>query len=122
MIPHVKLGSSMSGLTAIVFTAAIAGVILGILAAHALFLGWWTLVPWGIAGLTLGFKAKGRFVPTGIVYGFVLVFVFMIGQYGGAQSVISRLPFFALFGVFGAICGLILTTAGSLILRLRDLR
>jgi hypothetical protein len=122
MIPHVKLRSSMSGLTPIVFTAAIVGVILGILLAHALFLGWWTLVPWGIAGLALGYKAKGQFVLTGIVYGFVLVFVFLIDQYSGEQSLVSRLPFFALFGVFGAICGLILTTAGSFILRLRDFR
>ena len=99
-------------------TSAIVGAVLGILAAHALFLGWWTLVPWGIAGIALGYKFKQGFVVTGIVYGFALVFVFMIGQYTGERPLIGRLPGFALFGLFGAVCGLILTTIGAFAKRL----
>jgi hypothetical protein len=75
-------------------------------------------VPWGIAGIALGYKFKESFVLAGIVYGFVMVFVFMIGQYSGERSLISRLPFFALFGLFGAVCGLILTTLGAFAKRL----
>src|SRR5207248_9176631 len=35
-------------------TAVALGFILGWAAAHALFLHWWTLVPWGVAALALG--------------------------------------------------------------------
>jgi len=98
--------------------SAIVGAILGFFAAHALFLGWWTLVPWGIAGMALGYKFKKSFVVTGIVYGFVLVFVFMIFQYNGERPLISRFPFFAIFALFGAVCGLILTTIGAFAKRL----
>jgi hypothetical protein len=100
-------------MTPTILTSAIVGAILGILAAHALFLGWWTLVPWGIASIALGYTFKERFVLAGIVYGFVLVFIFMIGQYTGERPLIGRLPGFALFGLFGAVCGLILTTLGA---------
>jgi hypothetical protein len=99
--------------TPIILSSAVLGAVLGILAAHALFLGWWTLVPWGIAGIALGYKFKESFVLAGIVYGFILVFVFMIDQYSGERPLISRFPFFALFGLFGAFCGLILTILGA---------
>jgi hypothetical protein len=93
--------------------AATVGAILGVLAAHALFLGWWTLAPWGIAGLLIGYQAQPRnALVCGIVYGFVLVFVFLIFQYNGDRSLAGRLPFFALLGLFGSGCGLILTGIG----------
>ena|SRR5436190_1418958 len=97
---------------------AVVGAVLGFLAAHALFLGWWTLVPWGIGGLVLGYQAQRRdTLLLGIVYGFVLVFVFLIFQYNGDRSLIHVLPFFALLGLFGAVCGLILTGAGHFLRR-----
>ena len=102
----------------VIFSSAIIGAVLGILAAHALFLGWWTLVPWGIAGIALGYRFKASFVIVGLVYGFVLVFVFLIGQYTGERPLLTRLPGFALFGLFGALCGLILTTLGAFAKRL----
>jgi hypothetical protein len=105
-------------MTPTILSSAVAAAILGILAAHELFLGWWTLVPWGIAGLALGYKFKEGFVLAGIVYGFVLVFIFMIGQYTGERPLIGRLPAFALFSLFGAFCGLILTTLGAVARRL----
>jgi hypothetical protein len=97
----------------IILSSAVLGAILGILAAHALFLGWWTLVPWGIAGIALGYNLKEQFVLAGLIYGFVLVFVFMIAQYTGDRPLIGRLPAFALGSLFGAVCGLILTTLGA---------
>jgi hypothetical protein len=100
-------------LTPIILKTVIAAAVLGILAAHALFLGWWTLVPWGIAGVALGYKFSEKFVITGIVYGFVLVLVFLIGQYTGDRPLIGRLPFFAALAIFGSFCGLILTTVGG---------
>src|SRR5215467_5517972 len=96
--------------------AIVAGALLGALAAHALFLGWWTLVPWGLAGIVLGIRISHRHaIVPGIVYGFVLVFVFLAAGYTGDRSLLSRLPFFALFGLFGSLCGMVLTLAGSLI-------
>ena len=99
--------------------AIVAGSLLGLAAAHALFLGWWTLVPWGAGGLVLGYyciKIKDAFT-TGVVYGFALVFVFMIGQYTGSVPVVRVLPFFALLALFGAMCGLFLTLAGFFVRR-----
>ena len=100
-------------LTPIILKTAIIAAILGMLSAHALFLGWWTLVPWGIAGIVLGYIYKEKFVIAGIVYGFVLVFVFLIGQYTGSRPLIGLLPAFVLFSILGAICGLILTIIGG---------
>jgi hypothetical protein len=105
---------AMRKITPTILKSAALGGLLGILAAHALFLGWWTLVPWGIGGLALGYKFKERFVLAGSAYGFALVFIFMIGQYTGERPLIGRLPAFALLGLFGAFCGLILTTLGSI--------
>jgi len=39
-------------------SAILAGLLLGWGAAHALFLHWWTLVPWGLAALALGYRAS----------------------------------------------------------------
>jgi hypothetical protein len=96
----------------IIIVSAVIGAVLGLLAAHALFLAWWTLVPWGIAGVILGYFSKNKAVLAGIVYGFVLAFVFLIGQYTGDRPLLGRLPAFALLALFGAFCGLILTAIG----------
>jgi len=97
----------------------ITGTLLGFLAAQALYLGWWTLVPWGIAGLILGYRCmKGSDAMwSGLLYGFVLVLIFLIAQYTGEVSVIRRLPAFALLAMFGAACGLLLTFAGFAVRR-----
>src|SRR5439155_945694 len=69
------------------------GLILGWAAAHALFLHWWTLVPWGLAGLALGYRAKrAGAVTAGAGYGFVLCFVVTLASYGGdAPTAFTRL-------------------------------
>ena len=51
-------------------------------------------------------------VLVGVLYGFALCFSFMIAGYTGTASLASRLPFFGLVGVFGALCGLGLTVVG----------
>jgi hypothetical protein len=97
-----------------IVAAVIVGCLMAIAGAHMLFLGWWTLVPWGIAGVVLGgFSRKGETAVCGALYGFVLVFVFLVSGYTGAPSLLSRVPFFSLFGLFGALCGLLLTLIGS---------
>ncbi len=90
------------------------GALLGIAAAHMLFLQWFTLVPWGIAGVALGYRAHRReAVISGAVYGFVLSFVFMAAGYTGDRPLVTRFPFFAQLGLFGAFCGLVLAWLGS---------
>ncbi|HEX7619590.1 MAG TPA: hypothetical protein VF359_00145 [Anaerolineales bacterium] len=92
----------------------VVGALLGIIGARYLFVGsWLTLIPWTIAGLAIGYWGQRReSIINGGIYGFTLAFVFMIAGYSGSASLISRLPFFALLGVVGGICGLILGFLG----------
>ena len=94
--------------------AAVLGLLLGWGGAHALFLGLWTLVPWGLAGLALGYwVGRRRALLAGALYGFILCFVFMVAGYTGSAPTITRFPFFALIGLFGAVCGMALTFIGA---------
>src|SRR2546423_9281166 len=95
-------------------TAVALGLILGWAAAHALFLHWWTLVPWGVAALALGYRAKrAGAVTAGAGYGFVLCFVFTLASYGGAAPAITRVPFFTVLGLVRAVCRLLLALLGA---------
>jgi hypothetical protein len=96
-------------------TAIVAGVLLGIIGARYLFVGsWLSLIPWGIAGLALGGWCERReALINGAIYGFVLAFTFMIAGYAGSAPVISRLPFFAILGVIGAVFGFALGWIGN---------
>src|SRR2546429_4417842 len=88
-------------------TAVALGLILGWAAAHALFLHWWTLVPWGVAALALGYRAnRAGAVTAGAVYGFGLCFVFTPATYGGTTPGLTRGPVFPVLGLVGALCGL----------------
>lgn len=95
-------------------TAILVGLVLGSLGARYLFAGsWLNLIPWGVAGVALGFwGTRKESAVNGLTYGFVLAFFFMIAGYHGAFSLVSRLPFFAVLGVFGGVCGLILGLLG----------
>ena len=76
----------------------------------------YVLIPWAIIGLIIGFvsSSKKAALINGAVYGFVLSYVFMVHGYTGKDPLSSKLlPFFA-FGIFGAICGLVLALAGRL--------
>jgi len=89
-------------------------LLLGWAAAHGLSLQWWTLVPWGLAAVALGYRAnRATAVVAGALYGFVLCFVFTLATYGGAAPAITRVPFFMTLGLVGAVCGLLLALLGA---------
>lgn len=98
-------------------TSIVVGALLGIIGARYVFVGsWLSLIPWTIAGLALGVWCRKRSaLINGGAYGFALAFAFMIAGYSGNASLMSRLPFFALLGVVGGLCGLILGFLGSFI-------
>jgi hypothetical protein len=100
-----------------VMVSVIVGALFGVIGARYLFVGsWLSLIPWGIAGLLIGnWSQKHEWPVNGICFGFAVCFMFMIAGYSGSAALISRLPFFALIGLFGGICGLILGWLGFVI-------
>ena len=116
--------------------AIILGVALGLGGAHATFLGAWTLIPWALVALALGWRviwhsaalagalygfalAFGWRVTwpdaalAGSLYGFALAFSFMIAVYTGVDSVTRKLSGFIVLGLVGAVCGGVLAAAAS---------
>jgi hypothetical protein len=92
------------------------GIAFGIIGSRYLLVGsFLSLIPWGIAGLIFGFWCRSyrEAFTVGGVYGFLLAFTFMLAGYQGSAPVLTRLPFFALLGIVGAICGIGLGLAGS---------
>jgi hypothetical protein len=91
------------------------GVLLGILGGRFLFVGsWLSLIPWTLGGLLLGYWAgRKRWASVGAAYGFALLYAFMVAGYSGAASLVSRLPFFALIGLAGAVYGVIVAWAAA---------
>ena len=94
--------------------AATIGTVLGWLGALVPDLGWWTLLPWGIAGGVLGFAMR-RPALIGATYGFFLSFSFMMRVYTGTASRLSRVPGFAVLAAGGAVAGLVVAVAGAAI-------
>src|SRR5438128_12381990 len=89
-------------------------LLLGWAAAHGLSLQWWTLVPWGLAAVALGYRAnRATAVVAGALYGFVLCFVFTLASYGGAAPAITRVSFFSVLGIVGVLCGFVLSLLGE---------
>lgn len=96
-----------------IIIAAILGAILGATGPNYAYLGWYSLVPWGLVVLAIGlWCSKPQSVYAGALYGFSLCFSFMIAGYNGRASLASRLPFFALIGLFGAVCGIAVSVTG----------
>src|SRR5260221_3218905 len=96
------------------------GMLLGGVVAKFLFVGsYLNLLPWGLGALIVGWygKSKKEALCNGAVYGFALSFVFMLVGYSRARSVITVMPFFALLGLFGALCGAILGLLGFFLRR-----
>jgi len=103
------------------FVAIFIGAALGIIASRYLFVGsWMSLVLWAIAGLAIGAwcKRRSQAMLIGAVFGFAVSFVFIWSGYTGSASLISRLPFFAILGMVGAVCGFVLGFVGYMIRRL----
>jgi hypothetical protein len=92
--------------------AAVAGIALGALGGPAI-----VLIPWAIAGLTIGYMSADwrQAAASGGLFGFLVAFCFMVAGYNGSESLVSRVPFFALLGIFGAICGIAWALLGRLI-------
>ncbi len=98
--------------------AAIVGIVFGITCSRYLFVGSaLSLIPWAIAGWLLGVWCQSyrESVITGATYGFLLAFTFMAAGYAGADPILGKLPFFALLGVVGAVCGVGLSVFGAFI-------
>jgi len=67
----------------------------------------------GIVGLLIGYGVQKReWLVNGSCYGFAITFVFMVAGYAGNAYLISRIPFFAMLGLFGGLCGLVLGLMG----------
>jgi hypothetical protein len=98
--------------------AAAVGIALGVIGSRILFIGSaLSLVPWGIAGLIIGFFSTSRSEAAlnGAVYGFILSFVFLVSGYTGSEPITGPMPFFALLGLFGAVCGAVVCFIGYLV-------
>jgi hypothetical protein len=92
------------------------GAVLGLLGAkYVLVDSGWSLLPWGLIALLVGFTAASRrraAVDAGI-YGFTLSFVFMVAGYSATAPLSGQLWFFVLLGVFGAACGALIAVVGK---------
>lgn len=96
----------------------ILGALLGVINSRFIFVGSGiSLIPWGILGLFVGWMARSKkeALLSGIVYGFVLSFAFMATGYTGSAPFVTRIPFFTILGLFGALCGAILGIVGLLL-------
>jgi hypothetical protein len=99
--------------------AIVVGALLGVLGSRYVFVGsWLNLIPWALAGLALGARSrKSEWPMVGGTYGFALSFVFMLAGYNGRASWVTRVPAFAVLGMVGATCGLVLSFTGFTIAR-----
>jgi hypothetical protein len=95
--------------------AAATGIVLGFLGSKLTFLGWLTVIPWGIAALIVGYVSlnlRQALLP-GLVFGFFLGFVFMIGGYSGSDPLLTKLLPFVVIGAVTAVVGAIVALVGS---------
>jgi hypothetical protein len=92
-----------------VIIAALVGVVAGYIGGPV-----YILIPWAIIGLVIGALcgARGAALLNGGVFGFAAAYMFMIHGYAGKQPLLTRLAPFVIFGLIGAVCGLILGIVG----------
>ncbi|HTY12419.1 MAG TPA: hypothetical protein VMF88_15255 [Bacteroidota bacterium] len=97
-----------------IIVSIVVGGMLGIAGGRYVFVGSaLSLIPWGLAGLALGsWCSKKEWAYIGGFYGFILSFVFMVAGYTGGEPLLGRLPFFAIFGGVGGVCGILLSWIG----------
>jgi Family of unknown function (DUF6518) len=93
--------------------AVIVGIVVGAAGPKYAFLGWYSLIPWGLVAIVLGTWGNRReALKNGAAYGFSLSFAFLVAGYNGTRSLLSRFPFFVILALFGAVCGLALGALG----------
>jgi len=103
-----------------VLAAVVISVVFGVLSSRYLLVGSaLSLIPWGIAGVLLGLWCTQYRQATGLgaLYGFLIAFTFMAAGYQGAAPILSRVPFFAILGLVGAVCGVGLGVIGAFLRR-----
>ena len=78
------------------------------------------IIPWGLVALICGIasRTKKEGLLLGAIYGFMMSFSFMVKGYSGIAPLVTRIPFFAILGIFGALCAGLLGFFGNLIGRL----
>jgi hypothetical protein len=80
------------------------------------WLGIWTLVPWGLVAIFIGWRVTWpEAALAGALYGFALAFTFMTSVYTGVDPVTRKLPGFIVLGLVGSVCGGVLATAASVV-------
>lgn len=89
--------------------AVLAGAVLGYTGGPAQ-----VLIVWAIIGLVLGYFSATRrtVIASGLLFGFIVSFMFMVAGYAGEAPVYTHFLPFAALGVFGAVCGIILSISG----------
>lgn len=90
------------------------GAVLGAVGARLLWVGsGWSLLPWALAGIAIGWTSRGHAWQDGATFGFALAFTFMMLGYAGDESLLTRVPAFLVLGLVGACCGAILALLGG---------
>jgi hypothetical protein len=94
--------------------AILGGLLLGAIGGPV-----WVLPIWAAVAAACGLAARSRraAITAGLTFGFVVSFVFLVRGYAGVEPLVSRLPFFAALGLFGACCGGVISGVASLLLR-----
>ena len=98
--------------------AVIVGAALGAVSAHSLIAtSWLCLIPWGVAGLLLGWWSRGRRQALwgGALYGFCISFAFLVAGYQGSAPVMSHVAAFSILSLVGAVCGVALGLGARLV-------
>ncbi len=99
--------------------STLTGVLLGMMSTYSpLWESWYSLIPWSIGGLLVGFVGggKGRTFWAGCAYGAFLAASFLATGFHGAASMILPFMIFSLvLSVIGAICGAFLAIIGNFV-------
>ena len=101
--------------------SSLIGFIFGGIISKYLFVGsYLNIFLWGGVGMVIGWCSNSRTetIKNSSVYGFVLSFFFMLLGYQGIAPIISRMPFFIILGLVGAVCGIISGLVGFYIKKL----
>jgi uncharacterized membrane protein len=84
-------------------SASLLGIVFGFLGAKMLFLGWFTLLPWGIVAFILGYLSDSQTdaAQKCALYGVVLGFTFiLIGYRGEDTNLLVRAMLAVIVGFF----------------------